>query len=76
MWNKNKIRELEENIEHSSKKLSSVFDLFSVAIDEMKASFSDILGSSNSSSSYFIGPELEKFEKNWHKNFESEDLNL
>ena len=32
--------------------------------------------SSNSSSSYFIGPELEKFEKNWHKNFEPEDLNL
>ena len=76
MPNKNKIRELEENIEQSSKKLSGVFDLFSMAIDEMKESFSGILASSNSSSNYFIGPEIEKFEKKWHKNFESEDLNL
>jgi hypothetical protein len=76
MPNTNKIRELEENIEQSSQKLSGVFDLFSSAIDEMKTSFSGIFGTSSSLSNYFISPELEKFEKSWNKNFEPEDLNL
>ena len=74
MANKNKILEFEENIEKSAENLSGAFDLFGLAMDEMKRSFSSIFWVKAKQNEYFITPEMEKFEKTWLKNYEDETV--
>ncbi len=64
----NKIRELEESVEKSAKKLSWVFDIFNLAVEEMQKSFSWIFWVESKKKDNFITLELEQFEKEWMKN--------
>jgi hypothetical protein len=48
--------------------------LFSLAMDEMKRSFSSIFWVKAKQNEYFITPEMEKFEKTWLKNYEDETV--
>ncbi len=73
MENKNKIAELEKKIETSSE-LSSIMDVFSLALNEMKQSFWKILSTRNDKNSYFITPDLEKFEKKWLEYLNSDNI--
>jgi len=71
MTNKNKVLEFEESIEKSAKNLSWTFDLFSLALEEMKKSFSNVFWITSKQNEYFISSDVEKFEKNWLKNYKS-----
>jgi len=73
MENKNKILELEENIEQSAQSLSGVFNLFELALSEMKRSFSSLFWVAGKQNEYFINLEMEKFERSWVRDYE-EDL--
>ena len=61
------LHEIEKSIEKSSKKLSWVLDILTLALEEMNKSFSSILNSVNwYNKNYLITKELEKFEKKWN----------
>lgn len=68
MAKKNKISEFEESIEKSSKKLTWVFDILSLAIDDMKSSISKIF-MWGKKKDFFITLEMEKFEKEVLKDY-------
>jgi len=68
MKKNNKIYEFEESIEKSSEKLTWVFDILSLAMDEMKNSISKIFVWDNKKE-FFITLEIEKFEKEFLKNY-------